>query len=546
MRRSMLRAGAVLAAILCVQSAVAEERDVIVNAPVGMFKGVERDGLEIFKGVRYALPPVGDLRWKPPVPAPRFEGVIDARKFGPACVQLRADPNSIYAEPLDLVSEDCLLLNIWKPKDAKDAPVFVWIHGGALRTGASSLEMYDGEALARRGLVVVSINYRLGVLGYLAHPQLSAESPQGVSGNYGLLDQIAALEWVRENIESFGGNPKNVTIAGESAGALSVMYLMASPKARGLFHKAIAQSAYMVSTPALKEPRFGMPAAEQAGVYIANMLGAKDIAALRAMDVRVLVRRANDVGFVPWGVVDGVVLPDEIVNVFDRGEQARVPIIAGFNSGEIRSLRVLLPKPPANEKQYEAAIRKGYRDLADAFLALYPGDEIEESMLATTRDAMYGWTSERLVRAQTNVGARGYLYYFDHGYPAADEAGLHAFHASEIPYVFGTLDRTTPTWPKIPDTPVEKRMSEAMLNYWSSFARDGVPTAAGEPEWRPYSADESYMKFSAVPEAATDPLPGMFELHEEVMRRRRVANIGWNWNVGVAAPPLPSKVPERR
>jgi para-nitrobenzyl esterase len=546
MRRSMLRAGAVLAAILCVQSAVAEERDVIVNAPVGMFKGVERDGLEIFKGVRYALPPVGDLRWKPPVPAPRFEGVIDARKFGPACVQLRADPNSIYAEPLDLVSEDCLLLNIWKPKDAKDAPVFVWIHGGALRTGASSLEMYDGEALARRGLVVVSINYRLGVLGYLAHPQLSAESPQGVSGNYGLLDQIAALEWVRENIESFGGNPKNVTIAGESAGALSVMYLMASPKARGLFHKAIAQSAYMVSTPALKEPRFGMPAAEQAGVYIANMLGAKDIAALRAMDVRVLARRANDVGFVPWGVVDGVVLPDEIVNVFDRGEQARVPIIAGFNSGEIRSLRVLLPKPPANEKQYEAAIRKGYRDLADAFLALYPGDEIEESMLATTRDAMYGWTSERLVRAQTNVGARGYLYYFDHGYPAADEAGLHAFHASEIPYVFGTLDRTTPTWPKIPDTPVEKRMSEAMLNYWSSFARDGVPTAAGEPEWRPYSADESYMKFSAVPEAATDPLPGMFELHEEVMRRRRVANIGWNWNVGVAAPPLPSKVPERR
>jgi para-nitrobenzyl esterase len=546
MRRSMLRAGAVLAAILCVQSAVAEERDVIVNAPVGMFKGVERDGLEIFKGVRYALPPVGDLRWKPPVPAPRFEGVIDARKFGPACVQLRADPNSIYAEPLDLVSEDCLLLNIWKPKDAKDAPVFVWIHGGALRTGASSLEMYDGEALARRGLVVVSINYRLGVLGYLAHPQLSAESPQGVSGNYGLLDQIAALEWVRENIESFGGNPKNVTIAGESAGALSVMYLMASPKARGLFHKAIAQSAYMVSTPALKEPRFGMPAAEQAGVYIANMLGAKDIAALRAMDVRVLARRANDVGFVPWGVVDGVVLPDEIVNVFDRGEQARVPIIAGFNSGEIRSLRVLLPKPPANEKQYEAAIRKGYRDLADAFLALYPGDEIEESMLATTRDAMYGWTSERLVRAQTNVGARGYLYYFDHGYPAADEAGLHAFHASEIPYVFGTLDRTTPTWPKIPDTPVEKRMSEAMLNYWSSFARDGVPTAAGEPEWRPYSADESYMKFSAVPEAATDPLPGMFELHEEVMRRRRVANIGWNWNVGIAAPPLPSKVPERR
>jgi para-nitrobenzyl esterase len=546
MRGSMLRAAVLLAAILYVPWATAEERDVVVNAPVEMLRGVERDGLEIFKGVRYALLPVGDLRWKPPVPAPRSEGVVDARKFGPACVQIRTDPNSIYAESLALVSEDCLFLNIWKPKDAKNAPVFVWIHGGALLTGASSLEMYDGEALARRGLIVVSINYRLGVLGYLAHPQLSAESPQGVSGNYGLLDQIAALEWVRENIESFGGNPHNVTIAGESAGALSVMYLMVAPKARGLFHKAIAQSAYMVSTPALKEPRFGMPAAEQAGEYIANVLGAKDIAALRSMDVRVLVRRAAETGFVPWGVVDGVVLPDELVNVFDRGEQARVPIIAGFNSGEIRSLRMLLPKPPANRKQYEGAIRKSYGDLAAEFLKLYPSDAIEESMLAATRDAMYGWTSERLVRAQTRVDALGYLYYFDHGYPAADEAGLHAFHASEIPYVFGTLDRTSPTWPKIPDTPVEVRLSAAMLDYWSSFARDGVPRAGGEAKWRPYSVNESYMKFSASPEAATDPLPGMFELHEEVMRRRQAANIGWNWNVGVAAPHLPSKVPERR
>jgi para-nitrobenzyl esterase len=546
MMRPMLGAAVVLAAILRVPLATAEERDVIVNAPAGMLRGVERDGLEIFKGVRYSLPPVGDLRWKPPVPAPRLEGIVDARKFGPACVQMRTDPNSIYAESLELVSEDCLFLNIWKPKDAKNAPVFVWIHGGALLTGTSSLEMYGGAALAERGLVVVSINYRLGVLGYLAHPQLSAESPQGVSGNYGLLDQIAALEWVRENIESFGGNPNNVTIAGESAGALSVMYLMASPKARGLFHKAIAQSAYMVSTPALKEPRFGMPAAEQAGAYIANVLGAKDIAALREIDVRVLVRRSADAGFVPWGVVDGVVLPDELVNVFDRGEQAPVPIVAGFNSGEIRSLRMLLPKPPANRKQYEAAIRKGYGALAAEFLKLYPSDAIEESMLATTRDAMYGWTSERLVRAQTRVAAQGYLYYFDHGYPAADEAGLHAFHASEIPYVFGTLDRTTPNWPKIPNTPAEKRLSDAMLDYWSSFARDGVPRAAGGPEWRPYSADASYMKFSAAPEAAADPLPGMFELHEEVMRGRRAANIGWNWNVGVAAPPLPSREPERR
>jgi len=166
-------------------------------------------------------------------------------------------------------------------------------------------------------------------------------------------------------------------------------------------------------------------------------------------------------------------------------------------------------------------------------------------MLAATRDAMYGWTAERLVRAQSPGGARGDLYYFDHGYPTADQAGLHAFHASEIPYVFGTIERTTPTWPKIPNMPVETSMSDAMLSYWSSFARDGVPSAEGAPEWRPYSADAAYMRFAATPEAATHLFPGVFELHEEVMRRRRAANIAWNWNVGVAAPPLPPQASGR-
>ena len=208
-------------------------------------------------GIPYALPPVGSRRWRPPVPMPTWKGVYEATRFGPACYQPAIDSSSIYAWKGMPMNENCLSLNIWVPAKAAGAPVLVWIHGGALVTGSGADPLYDGTALAKSGLVVVSINYRLGVLGYLAHPGLSAESPQGISGNYGLLDQIAALQWVKDNIAAFGGNPANVTIAGESAGAFSVMYLMASPPARGLFTKAISQSAYMISTPELRETRFG-------------------------------------------------------------------------------------------------------------------------------------------------------------------------------------------------------------------------------------------------------------------------------------------------
>lgn len=208
-----------------------------------------------------------------------------------------------------------------------------------------------------RGVVVVSINYRLGMLGYLAHPDLSAESPDGVSGNYRLLDQIAALKWVKEDISAFGGNPGNVTVAGQSAGALSVMYLMVSPHARCLFHKAIAQSAHMNSRPELKKKRFGMPSAEDVGVYFAGKLGDQNIDALRGMDAKALTGGPALAGYLPSGTIDGVVLPRQLVDIFDSGEQAAVPIIAGFNSGEIRSLRRLLPPAPAKAGDYEAAIR---------------------------------------------------------------------------------------------------------------------------------------------------------------------------------------------
>ena len=230
----------------------------VVHAPVGAVEGQAEGAVDAFKGIPYAQPPVGAARWAPPKPVADWHDVRKATAFGPACVQPPSPPGNLYGDTPPRMSEDCLSLNVWAPKAAKKAPVFVWIHGGALTTGSSSESVYDGAKIARQGgVVVVSINYRLGVLGWLAHPALSAESPQGLSGNYGLLDQIEALRWVQRNIASFGGDPANVTIAGESAGGLSVMYLMASPPARGLFAKAIAESAYMISMAELKGARYG-------------------------------------------------------------------------------------------------------------------------------------------------------------------------------------------------------------------------------------------------------------------------------------------------
>jgi para-nitrobenzyl esterase len=315
---------------------------------------------------------------------------------------------------------------------------------------------------------------------------------------------------------------------------------MASPEARGLFAKAIAESAYMVSTPALKENKYGMPSAESTGEKLAVALHAPNIAALRAMDAQALTNAAAAAFFPPFGAVDGHVLPDQLVTVFDKGEEAHVPILAGFNQGEIRSLRILAPKVPASAADYEKTIRTKYGDLADAFLKLYPSSDMQESIWATTRDALYGWTAERLVRDQTAIGQPSYLYLFDHGYPAMDNAGLHAFHASELPYVFGTFAGLGPNWPKPPATPEEAKLSDAMIGYWTSFARTGKPVATSAPDWPAYDSTAAYMHFTSAPEPSTHLMPGMYKLHEEVVCRRRAAgDVAWNWNVGLVSPPLP-------
>lgn len=532
-----------LALMTLALSATAAQAQPVVHAPAGAVRGVEAGGQHVFRGIPYALGPVGERRWKPPLPVPAWTGVRDATAFGPACQQPPAPPSSIYAESYPAMSEDCLSLNVWAPAHVKNAPVFVWIHGGNLTRGSSQQAMFDGANLARRGIVVVSINYRLGIFGYFAHPQLSAESPEGVSGNYGVLDQIAALNWVKANIGAFGGNARNVTIAGESAGGLAILHMLVAPRARGLFARAIVQSAALMNIPDLKATRFGVPSAEALGTMVA---GGKSIAQLRALDGPAMVALAQAGRFASTAIVDGKVIPRQLIETFERGEQARVPLMTGFTAGEIRTMRSILPGLPDTSRydagQYEAAIRRNYGELADEFLRLYPAAGFADEIFAAARDGFFGWTSQRLVREQARVGKPAYLYYFDHHTPAADSANIHAFHASEVPYMFGTIDRVTALWPKIPDTPAERALSDAMVDYWASFVRTGMPRAKGQPAWPAHNRRGAFMRFDATPGVALDLKPAEYRLHDQVVcRRRAVGTIPWNWNVGLMSPPLPAK-----
>ena len=537
-----LRAATVLALAWCGPFGVqadALHRPVLSTVEGAMAGQAEADGVEAFKGIPYAEPPVGDNRWTAPVAAGAWTGVRDAGDFGASCIQPPWPADSVYNDHPPKFSEDCLFLNVWKPAHARKAPVIVWIHGGSLLRGGSWEPNYDGRNFARQGVVFVSINYRLGPLGWMALPELSAESPRGVSGNYGLLDQIEALKWVRRNVASFGGDPGNVTIMGESAGGLTVAFLLASPLARGLFHKAIGESLGIYSDPELKRAAHGMPSAEQIGTSFQKALGAADLKALRAMDPDTLTLAAPKAGFRSMGNIDGWVLTRQIVDTFDRKEEAIVPVIVGFNRGEQQTLGGPPKNPPAPDV-YEAEIRKRYGDLAPEFLRLYPASSVSDSMMSAGRDAVFGWGAERIVRNEADAGAPSYLYFFDHDYPAASARGLHAFHASEISYVFGHVgdqaSSAMPNWPR-PEGPAETALSNAMISYWTTFARTGAPTAPGQPDWPTFAPGRRYMHFVQTPTPSTDLMPGMFTLNETVMQRRRAAgDQSWAGNVGVAAP----------
>jgi para-nitrobenzyl esterase len=521
----------------------ARAADPVVTAPAGPVRGLREGNANVFRAIPYALPPVGERRWRAPAPMPRWKGVRAAQTMGVACMQPPMAAGPYNRGQIDM-SEDCLTLDVTAPANARNAPVMVWIHGGTLIWGSGHSKMYDGKEFAKRGVVLVSINYRLGVFGYLAHPELSKESPENVSGNYGLLDQIQALQWVRKNIGAFGGNPRNVTIFGESAGALSTEYLLASPRARGTFDRAIVQSGYLFTMPELRSKRGEEFAAEDIGTWLAGKLNAPNLAALRAMDAGKLAEASAATGYVPYGTIDGKILKRQLVDTFDRGEQAPVPLIAGFNSGEIRTLRHLLPPVPNNAQAYADEVKARYGNLADEYLRLYPASrDLVQNGLDATRDAVFGWATERLVRKQAALGQPAYLYYFSHSYPNADAAGVTGFHASEVPFVFGTMTNTPSFWPAIPNTAAERRFSGQMLDYWTSFARNGKPMSANGPAWTPFGTASAFMHFGESPSAGTGFMPGMYALHEQVMCRRRAeGSQSWNWRTGSTAPILPPSV----
>ena len=512
-------------------------RKIGVTCSAGRIEGIADGGVARFLGIPYAEPPIGDRRWTWPERKAHFTDTFVADRFGPACIQNPPQLSKTYTIDAEIAqSEDCLTLNIWAPEGERDVPVMVWIHGGSFAIGSSSESMYDGAALARHGIMVVSINYRLGIFGWLAHPELSAEQ-DGTSGNYGLRDQISALQWIRDNIAAFGGDPGNVTVAGQSAGALSAVYLMASPFARGLFHKTIAQSPYLISTPALKNSVHGLSSAEDNGSAFLDSIEVPDIASLRKRDARELSLSTIKTGFVPSGTIDGKLLPDQLIAILERGEQASVPVLTGYTEGELKTLRALTPPFSVDPSEYVQIIADRYGDLTNDFLKYYPSSDPEGSILAATRDAMYGWSAMTLARAQHRIGQLAYLYRWDHNCGLADRA-LQAFHGSEVPYVFGTLNATGPFWPKCLDRGSETEMSALMMQSWSEFVRQSQLFSSQGPALPQMLGKDCYLRLDRGSYGETKPPCEGFAVHDAVIQQRRVqGDIPWNWNVGIAAPP---------
>ena len=456
---------------------------------VGAFAGGV-PGLAVFKGIPYAAPPVGDLRWKPPQPITPRQGVQPAQEFAPACFQgygensflsyiaktLGRDPTQVPV--LSSVSEDCLYLNVWTPNLGGEdrLPVMVWIHGGANVGGSASEPMYDGANLARQGVVVVTINYRLSVFGMLAHPALTAESEHGSSGNYLLLDQIAALQWVRQNITAFGGDPGRVTMFGESAGGADINYLLASPLSRGLFQRAVIES---VGYAAANYRTLGE--AEPVGESVAKTVGAASsedvLAALRTVPPEELLRTWFTIRTIGISApnVDGWVLPDAPARIFERGEHNRVPLIIGFNTDEWTTLRHYWPN--VTLAAFHQVLRAVYGPLADRAIELYPAATDAEAAPASDRwqtDWYFACPSKFIADRVARFGDPVRFYEFSRRVKAPGGELLGAFHAAELSYVWNNL--AVETW--VPHQPSDQELADTMSAAWVRFA------ATGDPEGR--------------------------------------------------------------
>jgi len=435
--------------------------------------------IRVFRGIPYAAPPVGALRWLEPKPAPRWAGVRPADRFGPIEVQTLPAPGSFYqleyyTGPAEPMSEDCLYLNIWSPASNphERLPVMVWIYGGAGIRGAGSESCFDGQALARHGVVVVTFNYRLNVFGWFAHPELSRESSHRVSGNYAELDQIAALAWVRRNIGAFGGNPDAVTVFGQSSGGSCINRLLISPPAGGLFQRAILESAGALAD---RDPRATLAEMERRGSAFAAQLGVHSLAELRLVPAERLLAASARAGFGPN--IDGWILPELPAKIYDRGGQTPVPLLIGSNADES-------PLSPLSVAAFRREAVGDFGAQAAAYFELYPAASDVEASRArhdSLRDKTFAGARAKAAM-QTRLGAPAYLYYFDRAPPGRDRDRHGAFHGAETEYVFGTLDTTPRPW-----TETDRRLSELMSAYWAQFAATGNPNGGGRPPWPAYN-----------------------------------------------------------
>ncbi len=467
-----------------------------------------------FLGIPYAAPPVGTLRWQPPQEAAKWHGTRQATSFGMRCMQPTLYADMIFRDPGQ--SEDCLTLNVWAPVASKHdrhagLPVMVWIYGGGFVTGTTSEARQDGERLAHKGVIVVSMNYRLGVFGFFAHPALEAESPHHAAGNYGLMDQTAAMEWVRRNIGKFGGDTKNVTIFGESAGSISVSAQMAAPRAQGLFAHAIGESGGALGNIGARMP--ALAASELAGeAFAQKVLGKTSLDALRAVPAEELLKAATaKEGDAPaprfWPNIDGYFLPERVADIYAQGKQAHVPLLAGWNKDEGTGGVVNAPEKPTMAS-LQAAGEKEFGARASDFDRVYAATTDEEALRTAedlAGDRFIAYSTWAWLEAQVKTGgAPVYRYEFDRPSPGDPNhpASGGAFHSDDIEYVFGNLDsRRGAAW-----KPEDYKLSELMQTYWTNFAKTGDPNGAGAPQWPVYGAAGNWpaMHLDVTSEARPD------------------------------------------
>ena len=448
----------------------------VIQTENGLVSGYRSGDISIFKGIPFAAPPVDDLRWKAPQPVKNWTGVLKCQEFSASPMQSKPVPFMMWTEefitPPDKLSEDCLYLNIWTPaKSSKDKlPVFVWIYGGGFSSGSAACAVYDGEEMSKKGIIFVSINYRVGVLGFLAHPELSSESGIKVSGNYGLLDQIAALKWIKKNIEAFGGDPQKVTIAGQSAGSMSVCALVASPLAKGLFSGAIAQSGGILGG----RMNRNLTEAEKSGITFMDKMKTANIGELRHKSAEELIAAGGSFG----PVSDGYVIPDDVFAAFRNGQFNDVTMMAGWvmGDGSLMGTQTMTP-----EKYKQQAVEK-YGDRAEEYMKIFPGITSDQVASSLKEFSLMQFAA---LPAHLWAGfskSKAYLYQFNH--VPVDKPGFPnygAFHTSEVPFALHTLHLWKRPWRDV-DFAVEKTMSD----YWVNFVKTGNPNGEGLPEWKVY------------------------------------------------------------